>query len=308
MYLSAWGTKGRQLLESKIEAYVKDGLSREEAILRVAEDERIVSGKPRKFSCPECDTLVSSDDKFCRNCGTSLAKFIETLPEVPEQPQKRGAPLTRRFYKLIMAPSEAMKDIALAPDYGGIAVIFVLRIVEYSVLAVLVLQKIQFSGPYAETINEMLVGIPLLVGFLVMILYVARWLIKSVMVRAACEGKSSWNFKTAASITGYAYIADIVIDIFRIPISLLLLPTLDIDTSNLAAATQTLNNYRAQIGGPSLVYVLALSLLGLLWKSYLGGLGAYFGTEKKCSVGKGIAVFFALGLIGLFVTFVAGLA
>ena len=116
------------------------------------------------------------------------------------------------------------------------------------------------------------------------------------------------NFKTAASTTGYSYIADIIVDIFRIPIPLLLLPTLNIDTSNLVAATQTSNNYEAQIGGPSLVYVLALSLFGLLWKSYLGGLGAHLGTEKKCSLGKGIAVFFALGLIGLFITFVAGLA
>jgi len=38
-YLGAWGTRGKRLLESKIEAYVRYGSSREEAILKVAKDE-----------------------------------------------------------------------------------------------------------------------------------------------------------------------------------------------------------------------------------------------------------------------------
>lgn len=38
-YLKAWGARGKQILESKIEAYIKYGLSREEAILKVAKDE-----------------------------------------------------------------------------------------------------------------------------------------------------------------------------------------------------------------------------------------------------------------------------
>ena len=41
-YLSAWGTRGKRLLESKIEAYVKHGSSRKEAILKVAKDEGYV--------------------------------------------------------------------------------------------------------------------------------------------------------------------------------------------------------------------------------------------------------------------------
>ena len=38
-YLSAWGARGKMYLEDKIKTYVKYGLSREEAILKVAKDE-----------------------------------------------------------------------------------------------------------------------------------------------------------------------------------------------------------------------------------------------------------------------------
>ena len=38
-YLSAWGARGKMYLEDRIKAYVKYGLSREEAILKVAKDE-----------------------------------------------------------------------------------------------------------------------------------------------------------------------------------------------------------------------------------------------------------------------------
>lgn len=310
-YLSAWGTRGKQLLESKIEAYIKKGLSREEAILRVAKDEGLISEEARKFTCPECAVLVFRSDKFCRNCGASLIEFSETVSEiplpqerVPEELYDRKFSLTQRFYRLLTAPSEAMRDIALAPEYEGIFVIFAVRIILASVSIALALQKIRFSGPYAETISDMVAGVLPLAVFIAVILLVARWLIKSLMVRSACEDGNKWNFKAAASVTGYAYVADAILGILGICVSWFLLPTFNIDTENFAAATRSLNNYKAQLSWLVLVYALPLSFLGLLWKSYLGGLGAHFGTEEKCSLGKGVAVFFALGLVGLFLSFV----
>ena len=68
-----------------------------------------------------------------------------------------------------------------------------------------------------------------------------------------------------------------------------------------------MNNYRAQINTLNLTFSLPVSLLGLIWKSYLGGLGTDFGTNGKCSVSTGFVVFFALGLIGLLVSFVISL-
>ena len=42
---------------------------------------------------------------------------------------------------------------------------------------------------------------------------------------------------------------------------------------------------------------LPLSFLGLIWKSWLGRWGTYFGTKEKCSLRKAFVVYFLLGLI-----------
>ena len=62
--------------------------------------------------------------------------------------------------------------------------------------------------------------------------------------------------------------------------------------------------YFSKFCARALVYCLPFDLFGLLWKSYLGGLGAHFGTKEKCSLGMGIAVFFVLSLIGFLIPFV----
>ena len=310
-YLSAWGTRGKQILESKIEAYIKKGLSREQAILRVAKDEGLISEEAQKLTCPECAVLVSRSDKFCRNCGSSLIEFFETASEipltqerVPEELYERKFSLTQRFYKLLTAPSEAMRDIALAPDYGGVLVVIALNIVFLSVAAGIILQKIQFSGPHAETISDIVSGLLIAATFIGGVLEVARWTIKALIVRYACDSGSGWDFKTAASITGYAYIVDIIMGLIGLCIGLFLLPTFRLESTDLEAMRQAFNGYEAQLDQLALVYCLPFSLFGLLWKSYLGGLGTRFGTKEKCSLRMGIVVFFALGLIGFMILFI----
>lgn len=266
-----------------------------------------------EFSCPSCGALVSKGDVYCRKCGVNLTDFSQAISEAPstppelamKEPYERKFSLPKRFYKILTAPSETMEDIALAPDYGGIVVIAVIDFVILAIGISLALQKLPFSGPNATRVSGMLSAIMIGVIFFAIIFFVAKWAIKSLIVRSACDSGSGWDFKTAASITGYAYVADIIIGMFGLFVLWLLIPPFPpIDTTNLAAATQELNNYQAQITWLKLLYTLPLSLLGLVWKSYLGGLGAYFGTKENCSLGKGVAVFFLLGLLSILISFI----
>jgi len=266
----------------------------------------------KNFPCPSCGALVSKDDIYCKKCGVNLIHFSKTVPEapsslperLPEELYERKFSLTQRFYKLLTAPSEAMRDIALAPDYEGVLVVIALDVVLLSVAAGIILQKIQFSGPHAEEISAMVSDLLIAATFIAGILLVAKWAVKSLIVKYACDSGSRWNFKTTASITGYAYIADIIMGIIGICIGWFLLPTLRLESTDLEAMRQAFKDYEAQLNWLSLVYTLPFSLFGLLWKSYLGGLGTHFGTKEKCSLGMGIAVFSVLSLIYLLFSFV----
>lgn len=240
-----------------------------------------------------------------------MVEFSKTAPETPssspEQPPEelyeRKYSVTQRFYKLLTAPSKAMRDIALAPDYEGVLVVIVLNLVLMSVVAGILLQKIQFSGPHAETASQLFSTILVAASFILVIYIPAKWAIKSLLVKHACDNGSGWEFKTAASITGYAYITDIIMGILEIFILWFLLPTLHFDTgADWEALRQIVNDYEAQITWLRLLYTLPVSIFGLLWKSYLGGLGTHFGTKEKCSLRMGIAVFTGLSLIGFLIS------
>jgi len=136
-----------------------------------------------------------------------------------------------------------------------------------------------------------------------LILVIIKWLVKSFIVKYAGDSGSGWSFKTAASVAGYAYIADVIFTVLGIALSWLIVPTFHIDTTNLNTAMQQVNNYRAQINTLRLTFTLPVSFLGLIWKSYLGGSGTHFGTNGRCSIRTGFIVFFVLGLIGLLVSF-----
>ncbi len=126
-----------------------------------------------KFSCPSCGTFVSRDDVYCRKCGISFAGFSKPTPEippstpewVPEEVYTRKFPLTQRFYKLLTAPSEAMRDIALAPDYEGIFVVIAVEFILLSIGIVMVMQRIQFLGPNAGSISNLVSSVMVSVYF-----------------------------------------------------------------------------------------------------------------------------------------------
>ncbi|MGB9714402.1 MAG: zinc ribbon domain-containing protein [Candidatus Bathyarchaeales archaeon] len=267
-----------------------------------------------QFACPKCGALVSKSDKFCRNCGASLTEIFETqaltpstpppAEVAPEQPYERKYSLFQRLIKVLFSPSEGMKDIALAPSYGEVFVVLTFEIILSTAVIAMVFTKIQFVGSLPSFFwniitSAIAIGVVFAFG-----LFIARWLIKSLIVKAACDSESGWDFRTAASVTGYAYLADVVISLLGLVVAWFFIPSIVIDFTNLEAARQALADFQAQTSWLKFWYTLPISLLGLAWKSYLGGLGTHFGTRGKCSEKLGFVVFFCLGLIGVVISLV----
>jgi len=254
---------------------------------------------------------MSKTDRYCRNCGATLAEPPTAMPTAPPPPQpapeappyERKFSTLQRYYKLLTAPSEAMKDIALAPDYTGYFGILALEFVLSLIALAMVLQKFQLVGTYADQITSTLSGILALAVIIASVLLVIKWLVKSLIVRYAGDSGSSWSFNTAASVTAYAYIIDVIVSIMGIAVVWLLVPTFHVDTTDLTVAIQQMNDYRAQVSLLRLTFTLPFDLLGIIWKSYLGGLGTHFGTNEKCSKLTGFIIFFVLSLIGLLISF-----
>ena len=197
-----------------------------------------------------------------------------------------------------------MEDIASAPDYGGPIIIILTNIILTMIALVLAFQKINFYGKYATEVGRFIAQFVILSMFIIAGLFFVRWLVKSIIVRYVCGTEADWDLKTAISITGYAYFADVIVSVIGLFLLWYLLPTITINMDNLQTATQTLNDYAAQFSQLKLIYTLPISLFGLLWKSYLGGLGAHFGTKEKCSLKKGIITFLILSSIGIILSYV----
>jgi len=261
------------------------------------------------LKCPKCGAPVSKPDKFCKNCGMDLTKTVQSVQEsVPpeaqplpsQEPYERESSMLERFYKLVTSPREAMRDIALAPDYGGVFVIIVLQIVLSAVSLTFILGKIELTGnsDVAASVRGIVTGAITVAIVIGGVLFFVFWLVKSLIVKYACDSGSGWNFGVAASVTGYAYLADLVFGIIMTAIFLWFMPSVVIDVSNLDAARQAVADFQAQVNWIRLLFSLPFSFVGLLWKSYLGALGTRSGTQERCSVGTGFAVFFVLGLIG----------
>lgn len=266
-----------------------------------------------KITCPKCGASVSKEDDFCRKCGAKLGgvnRLVEGVkPEVVEAKPvySRKYSVAQRLYRVLFSPSEVMKDVAFAPDYGGVAVIMVLQFVFGGILVSGVLSKFYFTGPYAAKLSGIVSsGIGLAMVLLVVLLPL-RWLIKSVIVWKACDAGSKWSFKRAASVTGYAYIADFVLGLISGIIVLYFMPTIHMDTGDLEQAVEMLRNvYEPQIRSIS-QSVLPITFVGILWKSFLGGIGTHFGTDEKCSKFMGIVVFFLLALVSFAFSLLRGL-
>lgn len=82
-----------------------------------------------------------------------------------------------------------------------------------------------------------------------------------------------------------------------------LLPSLTLNVSNLDAARQQIADFRSQALGIELAVSIPIGLVGMIWKSYLGGLGTKFGTLEHCTLVQGFAVFFILALLGWLISF-----
>jgi len=265
------------------------------------------------LACPDCGAPISKTDKFCRNCGKDLTKpsaFARKEPttstwQAPEETYERKYSMVQRFYKLVVSPSEAMKDIGLAPDYGGPLVLVTLRIIIAAVAIAVVFQKILWIGDSSliGRVQGILSGVIAFAVLIGLLLFIAFWLVKSFLVNLLCDSGSGWSFATAASVTGYAYIADLVFGVIGLIVIYSLIPPITFNVSDLEATRRALADYQAQVLGIRLLFSIPFSFVGLLWKSYLGGLGTKFGTNEKSSVAWGFVVFLGLALLGWLISF-----
>lgn len=266
------------------------------------------------FLCPNCGAVVSKTDSFCKSCGAALTRpsgFASKEQEGPakssteETYESRNHSVFQRFYKLVVSPSEAMEEIGISPDYGGPLVLVVLQAIIASISIALSYQKIQWTGdPAIISQAQSFVSTVITIAVLISVFIVAAfWLVKSLLVKYSCDGGSGWSFGTTASVTGYAYVPDVIFAVIALPVVYWLTPSLIINVSDLSATRQAVTDYQAQMLWIRLAISIPLSLIALLWKSYLGGLGAKFGTDQKCSVQKGFAVFLVLALLGWLISF-----
>jgi len=276
------------------------------------DSEGVMVSQEEGVNCPKCGAVVFKSEKYCKYCGANLidlslspfgsAPAVGAIPVEPVYVRRFG--FFGRLFRFVVSPSEAMQDVALAPDYGGVFAVLIAEMVLAGMIAALAFQKIQFVGSYASQVNAFVsavVGVAVVVAFG---LVIVQWLVKAVLVRYLCDSMSSWTFKTAAAVTGYAYFADVVVAFVGLFVLWLFVPSVVVDVSNLNAATQAIADYQAKVSWLRLYYTLPIALLGLSWKSYLGALGSHHGTKKLCSVGKGFVVFFVLGLIGVLISLI----
>ena len=267
-----------------------------------------------RLTCPKCGQPIARDDTICRKCGADLSQFpvtsssdmtrvIRELSDLraaappPEPPYERKYGTASRLLRVLYSPAETMKDIALAPDYLGVIVILFCQVVTGIIAAAHMLSKIQVTGPYAGAVLAIVSPIFAVAFGLAFIVMPVRWLVKSAIVWKVADSGSVWDFKSATSVTGYAYIADFVVSLIATPLLLLSLPTLVIDTSNLEVLRQLTANYTAQVAALKFSYTLPLLFLALLWKSYLGAVGTKHGTREMCKLSGAFLLFFLLGLI-----------
>lgn len=267
-----------------------------------------------RLTCPKCGQPIARDDTFCRKCGADLrqppvpassdtTQLIRELSDLstaappPAPPYEKKYGIASRLLRVLYSPAETMKDIALAPDYVGVIVILLCQVVVGIIATVYVLSKIQVTGPYAASVLAFVSPIIAFAFGLAFILAPVRWLVKSAIVWKIADSGSRWDFKSAASVTGYAYIADFVVSLIMTPLLLLSLPTLVIDTSSLEVMRQLTANYTAQVAALKFSYTLPSLFLALLWKSYLGAVGTKHGTREMCKISGAFLLFFLLGLI-----------
>jgi hypothetical protein len=260
------------------------------------------------LKCPVCGTPVSAEDKFCKSCGTDLSVrrviSVQESFEQEDQPAEsyeRKFPFFKRFWQVLVSPREGMKDVGLAPDYLGPVLILVIQAVVSGVSSWFIMHRINIVGggedlSYVWSTYDITLSVSI---YIASAMFFVFWLVKSYLVDVACDSGSEWGYATAASVTGYAYIADLVTSVLNILIVWLIAPVFTFDISSAAAAEQSARTYYTQIKWAQFLYTLPLFIVGLVWKSYLGALGSHFGTKGNCKVSGAFLIFFALGLVSI---------
>jgi hypothetical protein len=198
-----------------------------------------------------------------------------------------------------------MQDIGLAPEYTGPILLVIFRTILLAVTISLAYSKIQWTGDpnLINQVSGFLSGVITLAIVIAVGLLVAYWLGKALIVKYACDSGSAWTFRTAASITGYAYLPELILGIIGIAVVYPMIPAITFNVSDPAAATAALADYQAQLLWIQIVFSVPLGFISLIWKSYLGGLGTKFGTQEKASLALGFTVFLILGLLGWGISF-----
>ncbi|TFG04903.1 hypothetical protein EU538_11895 [Candidatus Thorarchaeota archaeon] len=196
-----------------------------------------------------------------------------------------------------------MDDISSSPDYTGALLVMVLNAIFGIVAVSVLLQKMQFIGPNAGAVRAVEASILSQLLLVTPIVLIGRWLLKSFVVYWICGGAHPWDFKTAAAITGYSYVPTIVLALLSTTVSWFVMPTIIIDTTDMQLAVVRLEYELSQISPYLTILSVVFSLVGVTWKSYLGGIGVYEGTGGRGSELVGFAVFFVLGFIGFFIDF-----
>lgn len=266
------------------------------------------------ITCPRCGQIVPSGNAYCGACGAQVSSVrdvghtrsrIEPTSSVVRRPPAplppkydRQLSMFERFTKLLTSPREAMEDIGRAPDYGGVIVLFILWTIIGTIGYVITLQKIQFVGTYSSQINAILAAASMGIIILIPIVLIVRWLIKSYLIRHLTDS-NSWTFETAASVTGYAYLPNLIFAFVGIFISWLLLPSIIINTSNLEQALAQMELFTNQTLWLTIGINTLLSVAALFWKSNLGSYGTYYGTHMNYEKDSAFAIFLLVGGIGL---------
>jgi hypothetical protein len=254
---------------------------------------------------------ISRDDSFCRKCGADLRQrsyapsstvpptepLPSEMPPATPPPYERKYGLLSRLTHIVYKPAETMKDIALAPDYAGVMVILIAQVLIGIVSVAYLLSRVVVTGPSAGLMQGVMSIVIALVFVFTSILTPVKWLVKSALVWKLGDAGSSWAFKSAASVTGYAYMGNLIISLITLPISIYIFPTMHIDTSNLEIARQMMASYQSQIATLKFTYTIPTILLAVLWKSYLGALGTNYGTKQMLKIPSAFILFFLLGSI-----------
>ncbi|TFG27323.1 zinc ribbon domain-containing protein [Candidatus Thorarchaeota archaeon] len=265
--------------------------------------------------CPHCGHRVPSGNLYCGRCGSKIGALpsshgIEITGSSSRQPRQqiprynRKFSLFERITKLLTSPEEAMEDISLAPDYGGVIALFIVWTVISVVGFITALQKIQFTGPYANQVYSLLSATATITIIIIPIFLIIRWLIKSYLIRHACDS-NFWNFETAASVTGYAYLPNVIFGLIGVIVTWILVPSVVISTADLEQALIQMETFSAQTLWITVGISTLFSFIALFWKSSLGSHGAYFGTHKNCEKGTAFGYFMVIGLLGLIIDLIS---